>query len=198
MNQIHAPTVLTEKLSLPISINANPRIQSTNLTAPQRLQIPHPVLLHRFFLLLGPLVFYLNSTGFPVTGPSTPGHETFQARLTPESLRKPGILDLEAVIDSQRIAILGREGGGDERERGKELHVIVAEGGREEVPDNDDLALEERLEMEIFRRHQWRQSRPVGESARSRSRGGSPLRAREGLFGGFRRHGTRFSPVSGL
>lgn len=156
-----APTVLTKKLSPPISIYANPWIQSTNLSTPQLLQVLHFTLLCIILLLFLPILVP-SSTVSPVTGSSPPSHETFQARPIPQPLRKPSILNLEAVIDPQRIAILGRDGSGDERERGKELHVFVAEGGCEEITDNDDLALEKSFEMEIFRWHQWRESRPRG------------------------------------
>lgn len=69
----------------------------------------------------------------------------------------------------------------------------MAEAGGEEITDNDDLALEESFELEIFRRHQWREGRPAGgRTSGSGSDGVSVLRAREGLFRGFRRHRERF------
>ena len=62
-----------------------------------------------------------------------------QTGFGPESLRKGGILDLEAVVDSDCVALFGDAGRCGEGQRAEESDVFGAESGCPEIGDCHNL-----------------------------------------------------------
>ena len=105
--------MLIEKLPLPIPIHAYVRIQPNHLPTPNS---------HRILNALNHIL---------------------QPRLRPQPFCKRRVFDLEAVIDSDCVALLRNAGCGGEGQRAEESDVFGAEGGCPEVGDCYDLVGEE-------------------------------------------------------
>ena len=66
-----------------------------------------------------------------------------QTSFRPQSLRKAGIVNLEAVVDSDCVAFFGHAGCGGEGQRAEECDILGAESGCPEIGDRDDLVGED-------------------------------------------------------
>jgi len=95
--------MLIEKLPLLIPINAYVRIQPNHLATPQSNRI-------------------LNLRD-----------HIFQPSLSPQSLSKPWIFDLEAIVDTDCVAFFGDSGRGGEGKGFEESDVFCTEGRGPEI-----------------------------------------------------------------
>lgn len=138
-NIIAILTVLRKELPRLVPVYAYVRVQ------PQRLSTPH--LPHRCLTTIA-----VSKTALD---------ELLQGRRAPERLRERGVVDLEPVVDPHGLPLLGLPRRGDQREGGQEGDVVLAEGRGEEVADDVDLVLEERLEGQVGGGDEGPEGRPV-------------------------------------
>lgn len=84
-----------------------------------------------------------------------------QTRLRPQSLGKAGIVNLEAVIDSDCVALFRNAGCGGEGQRAEKRDVFGAESGCPEVGDCHYLVGQECFQSERVGLEDWSERRPV-------------------------------------
>ena len=72
-----------------------------------------------------------------------------QARLIPQAVSKPGVIDLVPIVDPQSLAALGLSRRGGEGQLSKKGNIVPSQGPGEEGPVDNDLVRNHRFLNEV-------------------------------------------------